>query len=157
MVDESAATNTMSSKGPNKRPRGGGGGRGKAAAAIARSAAAASTNAPPVPPSANKKKSAAAAAAGSTGPTPKAGGSNNNNDLPEASYLVTCDVPTKQYIHYLNEIKSLDKKFIIEDLDETHLLVKLTARDEIEQKIDAWMDENVFSAIEKVGEDLDIS
>lgn len=77
------------------------------------------------------------------------------NDLPEALYLITCDIPTKQYILYLNEIKS--KKFIAEELDDTHLLIAVSAKAEIEQAIDTWMDENVFSAIEKVGEDLDIS
>lgn len=70
--------------------------------------------------------------------------------------------------------------------DATHLLVKKKARDEIERKVEAWMDEvslvdswwnvwylsstvsdlpflfflldqNVFSAVERVGEDLDMS
>ena len=50
-------------------------------------------------------------------------------------------VPTKQYIKYLNELKPVDKKFIIEDLDSTHLLVKKKARDEISRKVEAWMDE----------------
>ena len=101
-------------------------------------------------------------------PTP-----SNSNDL----------VPTKQYIIYLNQLKNIDKKFIIEDLDSTHLLVKKKARDEISRKVEAWMDEvsirsvqmerrkvgslcaclvnllpqNFFSAVERVGEDLDMS
>lgn len=102
------------------------------------------------------KPTAAAAAAKKPSPSNK-NKTNTASDLPDASYLITCDIPTKQYVQYLNEIKSLDKKFILEELDETHLLIKLNAKVEIEQAIEKWMDENVFSAIEKVGEDLDIS
>jgi hypothetical protein len=40
----------------------------------------------------------------------------------------------------LNESKTLDKKFIIEDLDPTHLLVKEKAREEIMRKVEEWMD-----------------
>jgi Transcription factor TFIIH complex subunit Tfb5 len=161
----------MSSKGKRKP----GVGRGKAAAAAAKGAPSSSSSiggTPPVPAFAtnngSKKKSSSlsataavlgknksAAGGGATGTG--GGGGSGSSDLPEATYLITCDIPTKQYIQYLNEIKSVDKKFIVEELDETHLLVSLTARSEIEQKIDAWMDDNVFSAVEKVGEDLDIS
>jgi hypothetical protein len=85
-------------------------------------------------------------------------GQKKAKDLPPiAGFLIACDVPTKQYIQYLNELKPVDKKFIIEDLDATHLLVKKRARDEIERKVEAWMDENVFSAVERVGESLDVS
>jgi Transcription factor TFIIH complex subunit Tfb5 len=78
-------------------------------------------------------------------------------DLPIAGYLISCDVPTKQYIQYLNDKKSMDKKFILHDLDSKHVFVKLQARDEIEREVKDWLDENVYSAIEKVGEDLDVS
>ena len=87
-------------------------------------------------------------------------------------------VPTKEYIKHLNELKPVDKKFIIEDLDSQHLLIKRyvndkefwnwlqktihsllysKAREEIERKVESWMDENVFSAVERVGENLDMS
>ncbi len=86
------------------------------------------------------------------------GGSTANDDIPpSAGYLISCDVPTKQFIQYLNELKPVDKKFIIQDLDSTHLLVKLKAREEITQKVEEWLDENVFSAVERVGEELDLS
>ena len=81
----------------------------------------------------------------------------NKDFPPSAGYLITCDVPTKQYIQYLNELKPVDKKFIMEDLDSTHLLLKKKAREEIERKVTAWMDENVFSSVERVGEDLDLN
>jgi TFIIH basal transcription factor complex TTD-A subunit len=92
-----------------------------------------------------------------TGNTTKATIINNNNDTQSAGYLVTCDVPTKQYILYLNDQEPPDKKFILQDLDTTHLLVELKARDKIERKVEEWLDENIFSAVEKVGEDLDMS
>lgn len=76
---------------------------------------------------------------------------------PPAGYLVSCDIPTKQFIQYLNELKPVDKKFIIQDLDATHLLVKKKSKEEIERKVEEWLDENVFSAVEKVGEDFDTS
>lgn len=83
---------------------------------------------------------------------------NNQLDLPaSAGYLISCDIPTRQYIRYLNKEKAVDKKFIIEDLDDTHLLIKSKAREEVERKVEAWMDENVFSAVETVGENLDMS
>ena len=80
-----------------------------------------------------------------------------DSDLPQAGYLIACDIPTKQYIQYLNDKKSMDKKFILQDLDATHVLVKVEARNDIEREIKVWLDENVYSAIEKVGEDLDVS
>ena len=63
----------------------------------------------------------------------------------------------KQFIIHLNDAKIADKKFIIEDLDATRLLIKGEVRDEIKRKVEAWMDENVFSNIERVGENLDTS
>jgi len=57
----------------------------------------------------------------------------------------------------LNQLKPVDKKFIIQDLDATHLLVKVKAREEILKKVNEWMDENVFSNVEKLGEDLDLT
>ncbi|CAJ1940487.1 unnamed protein product [Cylindrotheca closterium] len=100
-----------------------------------------------------KKKIAKKAAS-----SPKPSSSSSKKNLPPcAGYLISCDVPTKEYIKHLNELKPVDKKFILEDLDSRHLLIKRKARDEIERKVEAWMDENVFSAVERVGENLDMS
>ena len=74
-----------------------------------------------------------------------------------AGYLISCDVPTKQFIQHLNELKPVDKKFIIEDLDAQHLLVKENAKDEILRKVEEWEDSNVWSSVDKVGEDFDVS
>mmetsp|Transcript_5932 Transcript_5932/g.14055 ORF Transcript_5932/g.14055 Transcript_5932/m.14055 type:complete len:104 (+) Transcript_5932:30-341(+) len=90
-------------------------------------------------------------------PSKSSSTSSKKNLPPCAGYLISCDVPTKEYIKHLNELKPVDKKFILEDLDSRHLLIKRKARDEIERKVEAWMDENVFSAVERVGENLDMS
>jgi len=50
-------------------------------------------------------------------------------------------VPVKQFIIHLNDKKVADKKFIIEDLDSRHLLIKGEVKDEIERKVAEWMDE----------------
>jgi hypothetical protein len=41
---------------------------------------------------------------------------------------------------HLNDQKIVDKKFIIEDMDANHLLIKGEARDEITRKVEEWMD-----------------
>ena len=94
----------------------------------------------------------------STSPKNSATAAAADKDLPSpAGYLISCDIPTKQFIVVMNNKKAIDKKFIIEDLDATHLLVKSNARNEIEEAVEKWMDDNVFSAIERVGENLDMS
>mmetsp|Transcript_17397 Transcript_17397/g.23988 ORF Transcript_17397/g.23988 Transcript_17397/m.23988 type:complete len:115 (-) Transcript_17397:66-410(-) len=75
--------------------------------------------------------------------------------LPSSGFLVTCDPPVKQFIKCMNDEKSVDKKFIIEDLDATHLLIEGKARKEILRKVEEWMDDNVFSNVERVGESLE--
>lgn len=82
---------------------------------------------------------------------------SKDETIPSAGYLVSCDVPTKQFIQYLNELKPVDKKFILQDLDATHLLVKAQAKAEIERKIENFFDSNVYSPVERVGEEFDTS
>ena len=92
--------------------------------------------------SSNKKPALSAKSGGGISYAPSSKKSGSNNDLPpSAGYLISCDIPTKQFIQHLNELKPVDKKFILEDLDATHLLVKKKAREEIERKVEAWMDE----------------
>ena len=67
--------------------------------------------------------------------------STTNSVTSSSGYLLTCDPPMKQFIMHLNDKKSADKKFILEDLDATHLLIKGEVRDEITRKVDEWMDE----------------
>ena len=98
----------------------------------------------------------------------------NENDVRKQKTLLFCS-PYSTYSYFISVHR-----------DATHLLVKKKARDEIERKVEAWMDEvslvdswwnvwylsskvsdlpflfflldqNVFSAVERVGEDLDMS
>lgn len=74
------------------------------------------------------------------------GGDNttgSTNELPQsAGYLISCDVPTKQFIVSLEKDKDFGiKNFILEDLDPTHLLVKKQARSKIEGRVEKWMDD----------------
>ena len=77
---------------------------------------------------------------------------NTTTTLPSAGLLLTCDAPTKQYIKRLDDLKSHDKKFIIEDLDTTHLLINIKAKDEIMTKVEEWMNENVWTNIDSKGD-----
>jgi hypothetical protein len=52
----------------------------------------------------------------------------------------------------LNDTKIADKKFILEDLDATHLLIKGEVREEITRKVEEWMDEvSLCSTYDDVG------
>lgn len=95
----------------------------------------------PAPPVKRGTKKVAAVAEKLSSPT------STSTSLPSAGLLLTCDPPTKQYIKRLDDLKTNDKKFIIEDLDETHLLVKEKARDEILRKVEDWMNEVSWLAI----------
>ena len=88
---------------------------------------------------------------------PKAADATTSDVPPSAGYLISCDIPTKQFIMNMNELKPSDKRFILQDLDATHLLVKHKAKNEIVRKVEEWEDSNVFSAVERVGEDFDTS
>jgi hypothetical protein len=90
---------------------------------------------------------------------------NNNNNTNKSKngadgpigYVLECDAPVKQFVQYNDSTRHDDKKWIITDLDDTHLLVQRKYQTEIINKVNEWMDSNVFSSVEKVGEDLDIS
>jgi len=58
---------------------------------------------------------------------------------------------------YKNELAKGDKKFVVQDLDPTHLLIKVNARKEVESMVEAWQRENVYTSVDRVGEDLDVS
>lgn len=103
--------------------------------------------------SSKRKRSPTAATARSTSPK---GGSTSKAGGP-LGYVLECDAPVKQFVQYNDSTRHDDKKWIISDLDDTHLLVRRKYQTEIINKVNEWMDSNVFSSVEKVGEDLDIS
>ncbi|KAI2513353.1 hypothetical protein MHU86_1124 [Fragilaria crotonensis] len=83
--------------------------------------------------------------------------SGDPNAIKPAGYILECDAPVKQFVQYNDSTRHDDKKWIIADLDDTHLLIRRKYKNEIVRKVEEWMDSNVFSSVEKVGEDLDVS
>lgn len=58
--------------------------------------------------------------------------------------LVECDPAMKQYLLHLDESNCLGKKFVLQDLDETHLFIAAGVMGSIQIKIDELMDSNSF-------------
>ena len=79
------------------------------------------------------------------------------DSLSPTGFILECDPPVKQFVQYNDSTRHEDKKWILADLDERHLLIKTKYRNEIIKKVEEWMDSNVFSSVERVGEDLDMS
>mmetsp|Transcript_24685 Transcript_24685/g.34486 ORF Transcript_24685/g.34486 Transcript_24685/m.34486 type:complete len:110 (-) Transcript_24685:392-721(-) len=98
----------------------------------------------------NKNTSGATSGTGST-----SGGSASAGPPASDGFLISCDIPTKQFIMNLNQTRN--QKFVLKDLDEKHILVKASARKLIHKEVEEWMDKNVWSSVERVGEDLDMS
>lgn len=56
----------------------------------------------------------------------------------------------KQFLLYLDEIRALEnKKFVTEDLDETHLFIDSDLIDLLKEKIDELMDKYTYQPAEK--------
>lgn len=63
--------------------------------------------------------------------------------------LVECDASMKQFLLHLDETNAFRKKFIIEDLDETHLFIAAEMLEVLQNRIDDLMDEISFPLAEK--------
>ncbi|KAL9961457.1 hypothetical protein ACROYT_G030399 [Oculina patagonica] len=59
--------------------------------------------------------------------------------------LVECDPAVKQFLLHLDEKIILGKKFVIEDLDETHLFVSAEIVPILQEKVWEIMDNNSFN------------
>lgn len=99
-----------------------------------------------------KQVAGSGVASGSSTPT-SIGLSSTTKPAP-SGFLVSCDIPMKQFILKLNDDKASEKKFILEDIDDTHLLIEGRAKEEIRRAVEEWMDENIWSSTERVGENL---
>jgi len=58
--------------------------------------------------------------------------------------LVECDPAMKQFLLHLDENNELGKKFVLQDLDETHLFISADSLDLLVEKIDGLMDKISF-------------
>jgi len=63
--------------------------------------------------------------------------------------LIQCDSVMKQFLLHLDETNVLGKKFIIQDLDDTHLFVSSDILETLRGKIDDLMDQISFPLAEK--------
>lgn len=55
----------------------------------------------------------------------------------------------KQFLLYLDDTETLGRKFILQDLDETHLFISADILDVLEAKVDELMDRMSFSLADK--------
>ena len=60
--------------------------------------------------------------------------------------LITCDESVKRYIQSVNDQFPPENKFVVADLDDTHLLVQPERVDFVFKKVREWMDDNHFVA-----------
>ncbi|KAL3209872.1 hypothetical protein MRX96_037679 [Rhipicephalus microplus] len=63
--------------------------------------------------------------------------------------LVECDPAMKQFLLHLDDTNALGKKFIIQDLDETHVFITAEILETLQSKIDDIMDQISFPLSEK--------
>jgi len=55
--------------------------------------------------------------------------------------LIECDPAMKQFLLFLDENMKLGSRFIIQDLDETHVFVSTDVVEQLKAKIDDFMDQ----------------
>ncbi|XP_030172554.1 general transcription factor IIH subunit 5 isoform X1 [Prionailurus viverrinus] len=60
-----------------------------------------------------------------------------------------CDPAMKQFLLYLDESNALGKKFIIQDIDDTHVFVIAELVNVLQERVGELMDQNAFSLTQK--------
>lgn len=63
--------------------------------------------------------------------------------------LVECDPAMKQFLLHLDETEAFGRKFVIQDLDETHIFISADILPVLRDRIDDLMDKLSFPLIEK--------
>lgn len=59
--------------------------------------------------------------------------------------LIETDIPCKVYILHINEQLPPAERFVIQDLDETHLLVQPHRLEYVKAEVKAWQQKNQFT------------
>lgn len=54
--------------------------------------------------------------------------------------IIKCDPAMHQYLLHLDEVKALDRRFVIKKLDDTHIFVERHIMAALEERIDMLMD-----------------
>ncbi|UXI17088.1 zinc finger CCCH domain-containing protein 14-like [Sarcoptes scabiei] len=62
--------------------------------------------------------------------------------------LVTCDPAMKQFLLHLDDTKALGQRFVLQDLDPTHLLISSDILEVLKAKIDDLMDQISFVEVD---------
>ncbi|XP_068926426.1 general transcription factor IIH subunit 5 isoform X1 [Petaurus breviceps papuanus] len=63
--------------------------------------------------------------------------------------LIECDPAMKQFLLYLDESNALGKKFIIQDIDDTHVFVLAELVNFLQERVGELMDQNSFPITQK--------
>ncbi|KAH9509209.1 General transcription factor IIH subunit 5 [Bulinus truncatus] len=63
--------------------------------------------------------------------------------------LIECDPAMKQFLLHLDEKNEFGRKFVLQDLDDTHLFVAAEIVETLQERIDELMDQMSFSIAEK--------
>jgi len=58
--------------------------------------------------------------------------------------LIECDPQMKEFLRHLDDTEALGQKFIIQDLDQTHLFIESAILDRLINEIDDLMDKINF-------------
>nr|ACQ58489.1 General transcription factor IIH subunit 5 [Anoplopoma fimbria] len=61
----------------------------------------------------------------------------------------TSDPAMKQFLLYLDEKMALGKKFILKDLDDTHVFILTEVVQTLQERVGELMDQNSFTATQK--------
>lgn len=63
--------------------------------------------------------------------------------------LVECDPAMKQFLLYLDNKNEFGRKFVLQDLDDTHLFITAEIVEILQDRIDELLDQMSFSIAEK--------
>lgn len=63
----------------------------------------------------------------------------------QTGILVTCDPAMKQFLLHLDETNALGQRFVLQDLDATHLLITAEILNVLKNKIDDLLDQFSFT------------
>ncbi|KAG8757739.1 hypothetical protein FRC14_001568 [Serendipita sp. 396] len=59
--------------------------------------------------------------------------------------LITCDAAVKQILIAMNERRGINNAFVIEDLDQTHLLIKADEEESMRLELEAELEKNTYT------------
>ncbi|CAK9298400.1 unnamed protein product [Gordionus sp. m RMFG-2023] len=64
--------------------------------------------------------------------------------------MIECDSTMKQFLIYLDETSKLGKKFIIQDLDDTHIFVSSDIVESLQEEVDELLDKLSFPVVNSI-------